>query len=129
MAKIKLTQEIVDKALHMRCDSEKGKLRLKKLLLKLPFVKNNDTSTDTLEKVLIRYETKYDVHMSYISRFKEQRENGSFRHYSGMIKNSKGEWLETTYGVDIWEVYAKALIFLYYYVQEGCKGGRKTSGT
>lgn len=126
--KVVLPKKVVDKALNVRCDNEEGKEKIKKILLKLPFAKNGNTSTDFLEEVVKRYEMKYDVHLSYIQRYKNENEKGKMRYfYSGMMKNSKGEWLETAYGISTWEVYAKSLIFLYYYVQEGCKGGRVSS--
>lgn len=124
-----IPDNVVKKALTVRCDDEEGIEFLEKILMKLPFCNDGDVSMERLEKVLRKYEYKYDLLLGYIMRYKpkNKKDRHEIFHYSLMLKNEAGEWLETVYAVTVWEGFAKLLIFIYKYVQDGCKGGRTSS--
>lgn len=120
---VNIPKEVFSKAMHSIYD-EGGKELLEKILLKLPFAKDGDISTDKLERVFLKYEEKYDIRLGYISRYKPK--DGKHMVSSFMLKTEeKSEWIDTVYAVNIWEGYAKLLILTYKYVQDGCPGGRE----
>jgi len=112
-----ITLDIAEKVLRINCEEEKGIRRLKKSLMKLPFIKSEkDLSTDRLEKIYSKLERRFNIHMGYINRhwFKDDT---SYT-YNGMIKDAiTHEWIVTVSGKTIWEVYGKALFYLYYHVE------------
>lgn len=123
---VKIPKKVVNSVMNARCDVEGNKEKIEKVLLKLPFCKDGDTSLERLEKVMRRFEQKNDLVLAYIMRYKN--EDLLAYNYSLMVKGPNGEWIETAHSVTIWEGFAKLSIFLYYYVQNGCKGGRTDAG-
>lgn len=110
----KLTEEVIDKILLLDCRKEGNIRRLKKSLKKLPIIKNESMmETDGLEEVLEKVGEKFKVSLAYISR---TRIDGIMR-MTGMIKTDKGKWIKTAYGISVWEIYAKALFIMIYYVE------------
>lgn len=114
--KLKITQEIVDKVMYLDCRSDEDVRRLKKSLKRLPIIKSDEhLETDNLEKVLMKIEAKYPIHLSYIMRSYSNGEPV----FTGMLKSDKnhnGEWVKTVYGQTTWEVLAKVVFYMYYYI-------------
>ena len=82
--------------------------------MKLPMIKTeSDLTTDKLEEIIKKIEVKFAFHLSYIMRSVVDCED----HYSGMVKHNTGTWLKTIYGKTLWEVCAKTLFFMYFYVE------------
>lgn len=95
--------------LDYRKEESKSKIQIELKKLK-PFEKiKGDVSIVNLEKFISKAMTKYDVILQYIS---VSRTNGKLL-YSASIKNSKGDWLGTIYGIMIEEVYAKLCIKIF----------------
>lgn len=121
MAKIKdkkelvITNDVLDKVLYLDCRTPEGAYKLKKAVSKLPMIKDPevDVTTDGLEVIIKKIEIKFAIHLSYVMRSVVDCED----HYNGMIKHNTGTWLKTVYGTTTWEVYAKTLFFMFYYVQ------------
>lgn len=115
---LKITAEICDKVLYLDCRTEEGIRRLQKSLMKLPMVKReDDLTTDRLEEIIKKIETKFMIHLAYVMRSVVDCED----HYSGMIKTDNtqgGRWLRTTYGQTFNEVLAKTLFYMYFYVED-----------
>lgn len=113
---LKITKDICDKVLYLDCRVEDNVRRLKKSLMKLPLIKStDDLNTDNLEIIIKKIEKKFMVHLAYIMRSVVDCED----HYSGMIKyETTGSWIRTIYGQSTWEVYAKAVFFLYFYIED-----------
>lgn len=114
---LNITKEIVEKVLYLNCTEEDNVRRLKKSLIRLPmFKKNEDVSTDRLEKIIKKIELKNMIHLAYIMRNVTDGEDI----YSCMIKTDtdvdKGRWLKTIYAKSIWEGLAKSLFFMYFYI-------------
>lgn len=103
--------EILDKVLRLDCEDEKNIRRLKKSLMKLPFIKSEkDLVVDRLEEILKKIESKHDAKLAYITRGAD--------HYTGMMKTMKeGHWLETVHGITLFEVLGKSLFYLYFYIE------------
>lgn len=122
-----ITEEMVEKILALDCRKEIDIRRLEKSLIKLlPFIKSeDDITTDKLEQFLKRIETKHMIHLCYVMRSVANCED----YYSGMIRSDigkdQGRWLKTTYGLSFWEVLAKTLIYMYYYLESIKKPKRK----
>lgn len=127
MTSVKLPKKVVDKVMQTRCMNDSDKERIEKVLLKLPFCKDGDTSLERLEKVIKRYEEKYELIVAYMMKYRN-RDDEAYN-WSIMLRNEKGEWIETAYSMSVWEGFAKLAVFIYYYVQNGCKGGRHQSVT
>jgi hypothetical protein len=110
-----IPKEILDKVLFLDCRAPEGSYKLKKAVSKLPMIKDKETdlTTDGLEVIIKKIEVKFAIHLSYIMRSVVDCED----HYSGMVKHNTGTWLKTIYGKTIWEVLAKTLFFMYYYVE------------
>lgn len=125
MTTVKLPKKIVDKVMNTKCTTEDDRERIEKILLKLPFCKDGDTSLERLEKVLKRYEDKYELIVAYMMKYRN-RDDEAYN-WSIMLRNEKGEWIETAYSMTVWEGFAKLAVFIYYYVQNGCRGGRHQS--
>jgi hypothetical protein len=113
---IKITKEVCDKVLYLDCRNDEHVIKLKKALSKLPFIKTeDDLETDVLENKIKAIEKKYYIHLAYIQRSVVDCED----HYSGMIKtDAGGTWLRTVYAQTTWEVYAKTLFFMYFYIED-----------
>jgi hypothetical protein len=114
---IKITKDICDKVLYLDCRDKENVRRLEKSLMKLPFIKSEeDLTTDNLELLIKKIERKYMIHLSYVMRTVVDLED----HYSGMIKtwDKDGRWLRTTYGQTTWEVFAKSLFFMFFYIED-----------
>lgn len=117
-SKLKVTKEIADKVLFLNCEKEDDIRRLKKSLMKLPFMKSEkDLQTDNLEKLVKKIEIRNMIHLSYVMRSIVAGEDT----YTGMIKTDtdkeKGKWLKTVYSITMWEMFAKTLFYMYYYVE------------
>lgn len=116
----KLTEEVIDKLLLLDCRKEGDIRSLKKALKKLPIIKDESMlETDELEKVITKVEQKFKVSLAYISR---TNIDGIMR-MTGMVKTNKGKWIKTAYGISSWEVYAKALFIMIYYIERKKKRG------
>lgn len=114
----KITEEIAEKVLMLKCDNEKGIRRLKKSLMKLPFIKaEEDLETDNLEKIVNKIEKKFALHLSYMMRYRD-KENEDKVIYSCMVRDSKHNWIVTTHATSIWEGFAKTIFYMYYYVNK-----------
>lgn len=112
---VKITKEICEKVLFLDLRKDDNISRLQKSLMKLPMVKNiDDTNTERLEKLIKKVEVKYKIHLSYIMRNVVDCED----HYSGMIRHDTGTWIKTIYGQTFWEVLAKTLFFMYFYIED-----------
>lgn len=114
---LRITKDICDKVLYLDCRDEDNIRRLKKSLMKLPIIKSKeDLTTDGLELLIKKIERKFFIHLSYVMRSVVDMED----HYSGMIKtwDKDGRWLKTTYGLTTWEVYAKTLFFMFFYIED-----------
>jgi hypothetical protein len=112
---IKITKEICDKVLYMDCRVKDNVTKLQKAVMKLPFIKClEDTETDYLEEKIKAIEKKFSIHLAYIQRSVIDCED----HYSCMIKHDTGTWLKTIYAQTIWEGYAKALFFMFFYIED-----------
>jgi hypothetical protein len=114
-AELKITKEICDKVIYLDLRIDGNARRLMKSLKKLPIVKeDNNLTTDEIEVVIKKIERKFKIHLAYIQRSVIDCED----HYSGMIKHDTGTWICTIYAQTIWEVYAKALFFMYFYIED-----------
>lgn len=110
---MKIKKEIVDKVLNLNCDDDNNIRRLKKSLMKLPIMKKESyLETDNLEKLIAKIQKRTDAFISYIMLTEVGKKNV----YSLMIRNKKGEWLVTISGRTIWEIFAKATFYLFYYM-------------
>lgn len=123
--KSKLTEEIVDKVLFLDCTKDENIRRLKKSLIKLPFIKEKkDLETDGLERLIKKIELKYPIHLSYVMRGVVD----GVDLYTVMIRTDVkmgGKHLKTIYGVTINEVFAKSLFYMFYYIEKNRKSKRK----
>lgn len=114
MAKLKLTQDIANKVINLDCNTEDGVRRLKKSLMKLPFIKDeSDLETDRLEKIINKVEAKYDIQLSYLMRVTTPGHNS----YSGMLRGKGFAWVKTVYGMNINETLQKALFYMFYHIE------------
>lgn len=126
MMAVVLPKKVVDRVMNTRCNSDDDRERIEKVLVKLPFCKDGDTSMERLEKVISKYESKYGLTLAYMMKYRNPDDEAY--NWSLMMKDEEGNWIETSYGLTVWESFAKMCIFTYYYVQNGCKGGRTQSG-
>jgi hypothetical protein len=123
---LKIPKDILDKVLYLDCRDEQNVRRLKKSLMKLPIIKSSDDlTTDALEAIIKRIERKYMLHLSYIMRSVVDLQD----HYSGMVKtDASGKWLKTIYGQTIWEVLAKTVFYMVFYIEDERRKMRNRKG-
>jgi hypothetical protein len=112
----RIPKEICDKVLYLDCRKDENIRSLKKALMKLPIIKSeSQLETDNLEIIIKKLEKKFMFHLAYLMRSVVDCED----HYSGMIKyETTGSWIKTIYGQTTWEVYAKAVFFMFFYVED-----------
>lgn len=120
---IKIPDSVAEKIITLDCRKEENVRRLKKSLMKLPFIKSEkDLETDNLERLIKRLEKKKGkIILGYIMIARiEQDENKDYIHnFNGMLKKEDShEWITTIYALSIWELYAKTLFYMFYYIQK-----------
>lgn len=117
-----VTDEALEMVLNLDCRKDISVRRLKKSLNKLPFIKSeSDVQTDRMEEIIKKLEMKHAIHLAYVMRSVVDMQDIC----TGMIKSSagsdNGKWLRTVYGQTFWEVTAKTLFFMYYYINKNKK--------
>lgn len=113
-----IPKDVATKVLLLDCREAGNVRRLKESLKKLPFIKtDDDLETDNLEQIIKKLETKGKIRLSYIMRSNIDGKEL----YSGMLKGNTPEvdskWLKTIHAITIWEVLAKSIFFMTYYIR------------
>lgn len=120
--RVHIPKEVMEKVIAMNCNDEDNIRRLKKSLMKLPFIKKEEhLNTDHLEKVIKKIERTNMIHLAYVMRSVVGGEDM----YTGMIKTDvevKGDWVMTVYATTFWETLAKTAFYMYYHLE----GRKKT---
>lgn len=115
---IKIPKDVAEKVLMLDCRKDDNVRRLEKSLMKLSFIKSEaDLQTDNLERIIVKLESKGTMNMSYIMR---NNIEGRML-YTGMLRadtaQKDGEWIKSVNGITLWETLAKAVFYIYYYLQ------------
>lgn len=109
----------MDKMLYLNCRDEEGLEKLNNILLNLkPFKKCEEVEIKQLEAVLTKLHRKTkQIRISYIMPTFTKDE----QYYSASVMNNNKSGLERSkhiYANSIWELYAKATIYMYISVKE-----------
>ena len=100
----------VNDILNLNCKNDEAKEILQKALRKIkPLSKYEEVSFEQLEKFVMKVVYKYDIILQYISISMMDKR----LLFSISMKNKKGDWLGTVYGISMYEVFGKLSIKLY----------------
>ena len=110
-----------DEILNMDYRKKENKIKIQKVLRKIKplskYSEDEDIPLVILEKLIAKYQKKYDVKFSYIMISTADADEVII--YSASLRNSEGKWLKNIYGAFIYELFAKVNIFIYSEVKKG----------
>ena len=120
MAKIK--NEKIEKALYLDCyENPENKEKLRKIVSKFKWFKKCDfVDFAKLEKAYLKVKEKYGFSIQYIMPVPKNKKTKQ-DYWVMSLKNEKGSWIYTVYGMDFEECMLKAFVVFYGVIFEGEK--------
>lgn len=126
-----------EQILNIDCRKEEGKKKINKYLMKIPEVKQRVLCSDKNVSLYVLDDVFkfFCINFNYGTQgIKPYIENGKFVFYSSCVmkryvnENCFGnKWINTVYGLDMWEVFAKMIILIYSDMKRKNKNGDNES--
>lgn len=110
-------ETIIEKLEMLDCSSERGKEKLNLLVRKIKaFNEKENIFVDDLEKFITKAADRYYIDIQYI--FHTNNEEGVF-YTTSIMDMKKHDRICTVYGLNLNELFSKAVIIIYYEIKNG----------